>query len=212
MDPPARLILLFAGHGSSSIFTPRTHTQASFDASEPAGSLLLSACHEALLSELRSLTESQRNIAGLDQTDFPSPKSLLLSSSTPHLLRNPIITGLHLFLIQTLRFLATAEFHANHETNIAILAFSSGLLSASVAASSINAINYLANAVEVFRLTFWIAFRVQEWKRRVWPGEGVWSTVVLGMSKEELNDRLSKFGARVSCMRQSLHSSDSAKE
>ncbi|KAA1469652.1 polyketide synthase [Dentipellis sp. KUC8613] len=204
---------VFAGHGTTAINSPQTRERASRDASSASGSLLLSACYDAFQSELASLSEAEAKAAGVDSRDFDKPE-LLLSLPQERYLSNPIISGITLFLVQTLRYLAFIESYlastsqpfasvlaSNRAHSLGVLGFSSGILPACVVGTSISTLEFITNAVQVFRLVFWIGVRAQLYK--VAALESVeslgddaalpWSLVFLGMGRQQAEDAVKQF-------------------
>jgi hypothetical protein len=196
---PIFRIAVFAGQGSSSLFSTRAHSQARLDASKPAPSLLLTSCHEALKTELKHLTASLTTALDLCDKDFPTPESLLLPLPTTRQLQSPVVTLIHLFIVHALRYLAVNASSICQGGPDAILASSSGLLPACVISAASSTINYIVYAVDVFRLAFWIGVRAAEWRYNV-VGDGqctTWSVVVSEMSVKDLHEHLEKFSTQV---------------
>jgi hypothetical protein len=194
---PVFSLSIFAGQGTSSVFSTQTHSQAHLDASKPASSLLLTSCHEALQTELKHLTTLPMAI-DVNDIDFPTPESFLLPHPTPRQLSSPISTGIHLFIVHLLRYLAANASSIGEDASDAILACSSGLLPACVISAANSTLNYIVCAVEVFRLAFWIGVRTAEWRRNTGDGQSAtWSVVVSEMDVKDLHEHLEKFLTQV---------------
>jgi len=212
-------IPVFAGQGTQAAKAATTRQQALNDASNPMGSLLLKSCYEAFLREITSLTPTELTEIKLDPADFPNPESLL-NLVAERYDDNPVISGTTLFLIQSLRYLAYVESTAsasgsltpftdflqtNIENRVGIAGFSSGIVAACLVASSQTSVAYVAHAVELYRLAFWIGVRCQQYlvdaleKALVplkWHSEP-WSQVVIGCDKAAILGHISKYHAEV---------------
>ncbi|TFK37752.1 hypothetical protein BDQ12DRAFT_735983 [Crucibulum laeve] len=203
---------VFAGHGTTALNSSATRERALQDASSSLGSLLLSSCHRALLSELSSLSPAELSSIGLSADGFETPQSLLQIPSEKDLF-NPIISGISLFLIQTLRYLSFVEANSSSTDSFAsvlednkvhgagILGFSSGILPACVVSASNSSVQYISNTVEAFRLVFWIGVRVQQYRESTLRAldaletdvERPWSLVFIGLSNVEIEVAIAQF-------------------
>nr|APH07629.1 PKS1 [Agaricomycetes sp.] len=212
-----RKILVFAGQGTTSSGFLRALEQARHDSSESTGSLLLSACHEAFLTDIASLHTSIDGL-GIDTSDFREPSSLL-SSLPDKYPNNAIISGINLFLAQTLRVLShfaqiPTSLHLQDSPSHTLiganthelLAFSSGIFPAIVVASSYSPWTYISRAVSAFRLVLLIGVRVEinrrKWNRDFPPNietdrrhSSSWSVVTHGISKTVALQMVSEFNA-----------------
>lgn len=206
-------IPIFAGQGTAAASSFSTRNQALNDASSPAGSLLLSTCHEAFHAELASLSSDELEQIDIDKADFLT-REALLDFRTERYLHNALISGTSLFLIQALRYLAIVDAFAesslvpfvdllrcNAEHNVGILGFSSGILPACVASTSTSAITYISRAVDAYRLAFWIGVRTQQFRVITLntPGDPSlpWSIVLLGLGRNDAENLIVKFTAFV---------------
>ncbi|THH20593.1 hypothetical protein EW146_g801 [Bondarzewia mesenterica] len=209
-------IPVFAGQGVAAIDFSHTREQALHDALSHFGSLLLSACHSAFCTELSSLPTSEADAVDVSICDFDEPQDLLSLPKQEKYLSNPVISGTTLFLIQALRYLAYAKLQSHsfitsvtHSTSLArphdlgSLGFSSGVLTACLVGASTTIFEYVSNAVEVFRLSFWIGVRAQLYRVSAVPVSGrtqslsstPWSLVILGMGKHEIEKAILEFQA-----------------
>ena len=197
-------IPVFAGQGTTAVYSPQTRRQALRDASTPSGSTLLSACHEAFQAELSVLPAPDLHNIDIDATDFLQKESLLELPKKRYV-NNPVVSGPSLFIIQTLRYLAFIEatgsstnsltpfsdlLKPNRDHQLGILGFSSGILPACVVGTSFSTISYISSAVEACRLAIWIGIRTRLYCREVLDAAFMdadtilpWSLVFLGMSK-----------------------------
>nr|APH07628.1 PKS2 [Agaricomycetes sp.] len=207
---------LFAGQGSYAMDSQETRSYALEDAIAPAGSILLSACHSVFLADLSSVSSIERASINLHPSDFTTPQSLVSLHSKEHYQANPIVSGMALFLIQTLRYLAHVEasssshssdfislLQKNQKHSLGVLGFSSGLLPATVVATSSDTLEYINNAVQAFRVAFWIGLRTQLYNQTASDGFFVvhgesplpWSLVFVGLGKEAANNAISQFSS-----------------
>lgn len=208
-------IVVFAGQGTSSVDSTHTHALALEDSSTPSGALLLSECHRALLSDLSSLPAAHWDELGLAHADFPTPKSLLFKS--PRSKCKDIASGIHLVLVQSLRYLTFVETSRSPSKDGSIpdydidqyasslfsfCGFSSGILPACVAATSRSTLDCISKSVEAFRVAFWIGVHTELYRihstRDLRPLDEdsdtrSWSYVFLGMDRGAALDTLRQF-------------------
>jgi hypothetical protein len=96
------------------------------------------------------------------------------------------------------RFTGVLKANASH--NLGVLGFSSGVLSACVVAASQSTLAYISNAIEAFRLSFWIGVRTLGYQRNALRDGGIglpWSVVLLGVDREEAEDAVEVFRIKV---------------
>ena len=216
---PQFIVPVFGGQGATSIDSPQVLERARRDASSSSGAFLLSACHEALHMELASLRPEELALTKMVIADFKTPDALLAVTQNQYS-RNPIISGTRLFVVQALRYLAFAEWsHSqaehrpsfddilkdNANSGIGVLGFSSGILPACVVAASSSTIQFITNAVQGYRLAFWIGLRAQEHRSRTLQERGLpddcslpWSAVFRGISKTSAEERIAASPIKVS--------------
>ncbi|KAI9884338.1 MAG: Type I Iterative PKS [Watsoniomyces obsoletus] len=196
----ARRIVLFGGQGSSSLFSPPAAATASLDAhSSPVAAELLSKCHAALLSELQVLTEDPLKIIEGLVEDFITPEKLLAPGSAHR--ENPIIQGTTICLYQLLRYLAEVQGNEAGVEHVfpellEVTGFCSGLLPATVVASSRTAREFIEFGVAAYRLSFWIGYRsssyCQDLLGRRWK-DLPWSLVLTGIDRSQVSQALDTF-------------------
>ncbi len=207
-------IPVFAGQGTSAFNTSRVREQALRDASTPAGAVLLSACHEAFVTELSTLSLAAFEEVDINLADFPNPSSLLvLPDACYH--HNPVISGSTLFLLQALRYLSFIRHIAestgsctpfsdvlqrNTEMGTGVLGLSSGILPAVVVGTSLNSSIFVSRAVEIYRLSLWIGIRTQAYRRKTHsiapPDYDLslpWGIVVTGLTRDVIDDYIHTF-------------------
>lgn len=207
-------IPVFAGQGTSAFNTPQVREQALRDASTPAGTVLLSACHESFVTELSTLSLADFEEVDIDLADFQKPSSLLKLPDACYR-QNPVISGSTLFLLQALRYLSfidhIAEFtgsctpfsdvlQRNAERGTGVLGLSSGILPAVIVGTSLNSSTFLSRAAEAYRLSLWIGIRTQAYRRRALSNAPPdcdlslpWGIVVMGMTREAIDDLIHAF-------------------
>jgi hypothetical protein len=214
------VVPLFSGQGSPSSTLALARQQALCDIRFPPGHLLLTSCHEAFHAEVSKLPERELNESCISLLDFREPPSLLSFSSFYE--RNPIISGVSLFLVQALRYLVyfsgpTTEANglhfvelprSNSSHHLGVIGFSSGIITACVVGASSSVLTFISNAVEAFRLAFWIGMRSMQERTKelqsalVFPDTRLpWSVVCVGLSKSDVLGFISDFeiSVRGSC-------------
>ncbi|KAF5549199.1 polyketide synthase [Fusarium mexicanum] len=162
-----RRLVLFGGQGPQSIFSQNTASTAEQDAcSTIPCSILLSKGHAAFLEEIASLDAESRKLLAIDPKDFISPSNLLRPIEEYHI--HPVLQATTIYLCQILRYLTSILkgencFEDSFNALKATAGFSSGMIPATVVASSPNIDDFISSAVEGFRLAFWIACRSHFW-------------------------------------------------
>ncbi|KAG2033473.1 hypothetical protein BDR03DRAFT_1094387 [Suillus americanus] len=211
---------LFPGQGSSSGALALALQQALRDIRSPSGNLLLTSCHEAFRAEVLKLSGDELNETHISLVDFQEATSLLSSSSLYQ--NNPIISSISLFLVQALRYLAhfsssqtepngRAIFADNADHSLGVTGFSSGIITACVVGASNSVLTFMSNAVEAFRLAFWIGVRSMQHRTKElqsasgFPDTGLpWSVVCVGLSRADVLGFISDFETKNDC-HSSLH-------
>ncbi|TFK52663.1 polyketide synthase [Heliocybe sulcata] len=206
---------VFAGQGTAAASSLQTREQALRDAESASGTLLLTSCYQAFLTELATLSPEELELVDVDPADFETAQSLLAASPERYQ-RNPVISSTTLFLIQSLRYLAHVESQAsaeksaapffdylkkNVEHGLGVLGFSSGILPACVVGTSKNTLAYVMHAVEAYKLAFWIGVRCQLYRAATLTVEGApgkesmlpWSLVFMGMGRKSAEKAIAEF-------------------
>ncbi|KAF9240177.1 putative polyketide synthase [Melanogaster broomeanus] len=200
------IVPLFSSQGSGRAMLEQANVQAVRDAASAFGSLLLSSCLDAFLAELCVLSPEELDQSGICPSDFSDPHSLL--SPQPKYLKNRIVSGTFLFLAQVLRYQSYVQstftshlsrdfFQTNIDHGVGVLGLSSGIYPACVVAASRNAFGYISTAVDVFRLVFWIEFRVLQFTRKMLREGPVdctlpWSVTCIGLTKADIQERIAR--------------------
>lgn len=211
---------VFAGQGTVAVHSSQTRQQALRDAAKASGAFLLTACHQAFHAEFAALSSTELAEVDIDITDFSTPESLLAIPADRYL-NNAVVSGTTLFLIQSLRYLAYIEasgvttgsitpfsdaLKENVEQGLGVVGFSSGILPACVVATSQSTLTYISNAVESYRLAFWIGIRCQQHRISALTAEDgpgkectePWSLAVLGLDKKAVEGAVAAFQSEVS--------------
>lgn len=200
-----RRVIIFGGQGSSKIFSSAAISTAVEDAkSSVAGIILVSNCHVAFLKGCLSLDLDSRRKIGVDPSSFHELKDFLAPPQRFH--NNAIIQATTVCLYQLLHYLVETacrdlDFDNSRKRVLEATGFSSGLLSATVVATSRTTEEYISFGVEAFRLAFWIACRTKingHNFTNIHDQTESWSLVVLGLPPIELQARLDEFHEQVS--------------
>lgn len=200
-----RRVIIFGGQGSSSLFSSAATSSAQDDAkSSVAAAVLLSHCHDAFLKDCLSLDLDSRQKTGVDPSSFHELKDFIAPPQRFH--NNAIIQATTICLYQLLHYLVEIarrdlDFDTSKKQILETTGFSSGLLSATVVATSSTIGEYVSFGVEAFRLAFWIACRTNinghEFTNTRDP-MGSWSLVVLGVPQVDMQAKLNEFHEQVS--------------
>ncbi|OJA19511.1 hypothetical protein AZE42_03211 [Rhizopogon vesiculosus] len=205
----------FSGQGSPATALALTRQQALRDIRSPHGNFLLASCHEAFHAEVSKLSEHELTESCISLIDFQEASSLLSFSSFYE--HNPTISGISLFLVQALRYLAylstteanslsSAETLRNANHHFGVIGFSSGIITACVVGASGSVLTFISNAVEAFRLAFWIGMRSMQERTEelrsalVFPDTQLpWSIVCVGLTKSDVLCFISDFETENNC-------------
>ncbi|KAH9041988.1 polyketide beta-ketoacyl-synthase [Lactarius pseudohatsudake] len=206
-------IPVFSGQGTTAMSSRYIQDQALNSSLSPMGALLLSSCLTAFHSELSSLSYADLETIGVNLADFDKPSTLLVISRRSYV-RNSVISGTRLLLVQTLLYLewATKTVKVTSGTTFAellgqnsryrtgILGFSSGIIAACVIGTSATWLDFISNAVSAFRVALWIGVRTECYRSRSLAVSSLqrnddhpWSCVLLGMALHAANEAISSF-------------------
>ena len=200
-------IVFFGPQGSTSVFSESAASVALNDAnSSEAGTLLLQRCHVAFQAELKTLGDERDLIFGSNIDLFPAPVDLL--SPDPRFTTNPIIESTTICLLQLLRYISGSEIAKARDEGILsniheCAGYSSGILPAVVVATSPTIDTFIINAVEAYRLAFWIGYRAgyhNPLLTRVAAGGGSSALVVSGTTKQRIVDIVNELRGSVCTM------------
>jgi malonyl CoA-acyl carrier protein transacylase len=207
-------IPIFSGQGSTSINSRCVEDQAMISSASSPGTLLLSSCFGAFHSELSSLTEADLKMTGVKLVDFDRPSALLLVPPEKYL-RNSVVSGTRLLLIQALIYLEwatravgqdaiSALLERNRQNSIGIVGFSSGIISACVVGTSATLLDFLSNTVSAFRVALWIVVRTQFYRGHALLTSGfhinddrLWSIILFGIGHHATEEAISQFCLQV---------------
>ncbi|KAG0708446.1 putative polyketide synthase [Suillus ampliporus] len=213
------VVPLFSGQGSSYGALALGLQQALCDIRSPSGHLLLTSCHEAFHAEVSKLSGDELDESRISLIDFQEATSLLSFSSFYE--HNPIISNVSLFLVQALRYLAyfsglrtesngrgtfAEMLRSNVDHRRGVIGFSSGIITACVVGASNSVLAFMSNAVEAFRLAFWIGVRSMQRRNKelrsalVFSETGLpWSVVCVGLSVSDILGFISDFEVKNDC-------------
>lgn len=166
---------IFGGQGTLSFDPDNARKQLRRYTAFSSGALLVASCYAAFHAELDSLTADYLQKVDICALDFKE-KVTLFCPLREEYLRNPVISGTTLLLVQALQYLTFIEeshgfsenpkqflktVQLNASNGVGVLGFSSGILTACVAAASCAVVAFITHTVEAYRLTFWIGVRSQ---------------------------------------------------
>ncbi|KAI0919364.1 Type I Iterative Polyketide synthase (PKS) [Taiwanofungus camphoratus] len=208
MNAITSVAFLFDGQGTPASFSALTTKHALRDVNLPVGNALVLACHAAFLHEFDSLSTDDRVSSGIDPHEFSAPFSLL--DVSPHFQTNAIIANINLYLVQLLRFLANVEpsnlglSDPGKDSTVSpeLLGFSAGVFAATVIAASSDIPSFILNAVETFRLAFWLGFRCQTFAVSSLSAQGMndlsapWSLVLFGSTYAEIQEAVDHYNIK----------------
>lgn len=193
---------LFDGQGTAACTSSQTENIALRDSELPLGSALLQACFQAFTQEFASLSTDELSRSGIEIDAFKSPRSLL---EVPSRFRtHGIIANTNLFLIQLLRYLANVDPSSiggnkdGSEIVPSMIGFSTGMLAATVVATSNSIPSFFVNAIETFKLAFWLGLRAQAYASSINGGEPTglpWSMVLFGSTRQEVQLAVDAFNS-----------------
>jgi malonyl CoA-acyl carrier protein transacylase len=153
-------------------------------------------------------------MTGVSLVDFDRPSTLLLVPPEKYL-RNPVVSGTRLLLVQALIYLEwatravgqdaiSALLERNRQNSTGIVGFSSGIISACVVGTSATLLDFLSNTVSAFRVALWIGVRTQFYRGHALLTSGfhindnrLWSIILLGMGHHATEEAISQFCLQV---------------
>jgi len=165
MTSASSKLIVFPGQETFT-HAPATIQQSLVDAASPSGAFLLSQCSVAFLHDIQSLPAVELHKLQIDPNDFSGSSDAILTVHHGRRFEydcNPVLAGLSLFLIQSLRYLAHVESTYGTYTilpSATSVGFSSGSLPAAVVACSRTATEYVTHSIAAFRISLWIGIRV----------------------------------------------------
>lgn len=203
LHPAKRRIILFGGQGSPNLFSFAASSTARCDAgSSSAAAILLSRCHAAFLEDYDSLDQNEKDRLNIDISKFHRAEDFLVY---PNLYRlHGLIEAATMCLYQLLHYLAELErsledFNFWSESIQETTGFCSGLIPATVVASSRTLPEFIDHGVEAFRLAFWIGCRTVLESVKLYGAcedETSWSLVILGLELPQVEELLRTFQAQ----------------
>ncbi|KAL8913791.1 MAG: hypothetical protein Q9172_007210 [Xanthocarpia lactea] len=187
-------VIIFGGHGSSTLFSSVASKRAQHDSQASAAcSIFLSRCHAAFLEDCLRLGEDSDNILNQDfRATFQNRDNFL---TPPVSFRNhAIVQAVTICLYQLLRYIAEVDgpgprLDPTGRHILEAVGICSGLLPSAVVATSQNTRELIENGVAACRLAFYIAYRstLHGYKYESPNEESRSSTlIVTGMTQEEV--------------------------
>ncbi|KAL8861117.1 MAG: hypothetical protein Q9178_002331 [Gyalolechia marmorata] len=157
-------VVLFGGHGSSTLFSSVASKRARQDSqSSAACSIFLSRCHAAFLEDCLRLGEDSGHILNQElRTIFQDIDNFLTPPASVQ--SNAVVQAVTICLYQLLRYIAEADGPGSRldPTGRHILeavGICSGLLPSAVVATSQSTQELIENGVAACRLAFYVAYR-----------------------------------------------------
>ncbi|KAL8893769.1 MAG: hypothetical protein Q9192_004942, partial [Flavoplaca navasiana] len=197
-------VVIFGGHGSSTLFACAASERAQRDAqSSAACSIFLSRCHAAFLEDcLRLGPDPGQTISEEIRTILQNRDNFLAPPVTVQ--SNAIVQAVTICLYQLLRYLAEADgpeprLPPDGSHILESVGVCSGLLPSAVVATSQSISGLIEHGVAAFRLAFYIAHRsvlhghvyeLPDDKHRSW------TLIVTGMSELEADKKVERFRAQ----------------
>ena len=195
-------VFVLDGQGIAASNSPQTLQIAQRDSCTPVGSTVLLACYQALRRDLDTLRSDEQQVTGIAVTEEWNPAFLLkLASLYPG---NAIVENTHLVLLQLLRWAANtplmvASDISEHTDSSSFVGFSSGILAATAIACARDIPTFVQHAVSIFRLSFWIGLRAQQYSSQAVAGlpigdvSATWNLVTFGSTRSEIEEALTAF-------------------
>lgn len=203
---------VFGGQGTLSFDPDNARKQLRRYTAFPSGAVLVASCYAAFHAELDGLTADYLQKVDICALDFKE-KVTLFCPLREEYLRNPVISGTTLLLVQALQYLTFIEeshgfsenptaflntVQLNASNGVGVLGFSSGILAACVTAASRTAVAFIAHTVEAYRLAFWIGVRSQLFCATLngsspFQGCRPWVMVLLFVDKIDIQTRVQSF-------------------
>ncbi|KAI0966728.1 hypothetical protein F4678DRAFT_483639 [Xylaria arbuscula] len=195
---------LFGGQGWPGLFEDQAISVAKHDArASPYAEELLRRSHTGLVKDLTAHFSDNTEYLCEVLAAFSSPISLLCPPiSIQH---QPWVQWTTLCLFQLLRFLAKSlaisSFHEAIDRIRGSAGFCSGILPATVVASSPTINDFISNGVQAVRAAFWIGYRAAEYSQNLLADgnsiiDGPWTYNLSGISQEQIFQLLSQFNSQ----------------
>ena len=199
-------VVLFGGHGSSTIFSSLASKRARHDSQTSAPcSIFLSRCHAAFVEDCLRLGEESNHILTQDfRTIFQNRDNFLTPPVSVQ--NNAIVQAVTICLYQLLRYIAEADgpdprLDPTGRHILEAVGICSGLLPSAVVATSRSTQDLIENGVAACRLAFYVAYRSTLHGRTYEsPNEENQSSalIVTGISQVEADEKLNSFCSQVS--------------
>ncbi|KAI4262752.1 MAG: hypothetical protein L6R42_002078, partial [Xanthoria sp. 1 TBL-2021] len=197
-------IVIFGGHGSSTLFSGVSSERARQDSQTSAAcSIFLSRCHAAFLEDCIGLGEDSGLTLGGDlRTIFQNRENFLKPPISVQ--NNAVVQAVTICLYQLLRYIAEADgperrLDPTGSHILEAVGICSGLLPSAVVATSQSVSELVENGVAAFRLAFYIAHRSILHGLLYGSPDDMsrsWTLIVTGMSQLEAEENVNSFCAQ----------------
>lgn len=197
-------IQFFGGQGSLKLSDEFITDIACTDAkSSSLTQEFLQRCYRAFREETTILYHDDPTLCSSLLAQWDKAEDLLYPCSSTN--NSPIIEGTKLYLFQVLRYLAnlcSSSLTINEalRRSSQTIGFCSGILPAVVVAASETDNDFLTNAVEAYRLAFWIGYRVSLYAKNLvgesWMDQP-WALAVFGRGRSSIISDIEQFNEQV---------------
>lgn len=185
MSPTGRDVLLFSGQGSNQHLANPQTVQGLLDLLNQENTNLferfVKSCRDAFHVEFASATPDEQRLLGHDLLQaLDEPESLFIPPQ--QFQSHPIIETLSLYIHQILE-LTLFQTHQNGHRVVEVAGVCTGILPAILAGcfTSFVSDDFIASAVQGFRLAFWIGLRATENVNTREVSDDIEATCVLGI-------------------------------
>ncbi|KND89106.1 putative sterigmatocystin biosynthesis polyketide synthase [Tolypocladium ophioglossoides CBS 100239] len=162
-------ILVFAGQGSDSHFSDRENLvklRHRLDGAREHFNAFLRGCRDAFHEAFESLHAEEKAVFEQDTAEhFRDPENLILPG--PRFQSHPVFETTTLYVRQILELILYLQRHDKTSEPLEVTGVCTGILPAIIAAASPSYLSkpFINNAVDGFRVAFWIGLRVSIWCR-----------------------------------------------
>ncbi|KAL9938012.1 hypothetical protein V8E36_003557 [Tilletia maclaganii] len=199
---------IFAGQGAAGLDIPLSKIAPPSSLAE----VCLKELHTTVLDCFKQLHPSQLDQLQLSIDDFKRPEILLglgsKANTTPALSSSALLASLRTTAFQLILYLSKVEIaQVSFEDHlgpaartVGVLGFSSGLIAATVVASSRTTLDYLTNSAAAIKVAFWLGVHADLFAKNAVAAasspsspDASWSTVVLNADEASLRHELDAF-------------------
>ena len=196
-------VAVFAGLGSTALFSSSTQSTALIDAGHPEAKALLNACHTIFLDELQNRGHESEVDVGIDLQDFQHPEDLLQPPIKYH--KNAVIQNVTLTLVQLIRYLSHSlkpvDTQAVQRSGTA--GFCSGLLTAVTVASYGDTLQFLSYGQQQFRVSLLLGLYMVQQLRQICTANSIdtngfpWCVIIDGLKIEQAEELIAQYMEKV---------------